>query len=337
MVVDAGYLAAHAIWLPPGAEIDVAATVEGAASSVFLYGPRDPHGGVPTCLSRGFGEDGPANAGILNTTGGEYIVLAGPSPGAPSGEVIVTVSCTGLPADDGTLGCEDDTPPCPTLAERGCPDVRCDGELARDDDGCLTCDCEPGRVCGPERGDGPWGTCALPACDCTLAQLVEVCGADGTTWPSACAARCAGVAVIEAGPCTSTCPNLASCETPCWGLRSIDPNSGCPTCDCAPTWPATVADCRACPLDEAPVCGADGVTYRNRCAARCAGAKLLYAAACVDDCRTLPEGCDLDCPWGLRLGDDCVLCDCADGPSATCESAGDTACVIFEGLDAPTT
>jgi len=134
-----------------------------------------------------------------------------------------------------------------------------------------------------------------------------------------------------------SCPDLTDCDAPCRGLRTVDPATGCPTCDCAPSTPTTSEDCAACSLDESPVCGTDGVTYRNRCVARCAGARILYRAACVDGCRQPPEGCALDCPHGLRLSDSCVQCDCAPAPTVGCVDAGDTLCATFPGLSAPTT
>jgi hypothetical protein len=326
-----GALRAQALWLPEGAAFSAVAQLDDALPSLFLYGPRDARGAVATCIAVGADHDGEgAIASLSSAVEGEYLIVAGPAVGATGGALSVSASC------DNAL-CTEAESPCPTLSELGCEATRCDGELKRDDQGCLTCDCQSGRVCGADRSDGPSGTCILPACDCTQAPGAEICGADGQTWPSTCAAHCAGVPVALPDACDVPCPDLQGCDAPCKGLRALSATTGCPTCECAPATPESAEDCAACSLDESPVCGADGVTYRNRCVARCAGARLLYRAACVEGCRRPPEGCTLDCPYGLRLGDACTLCDCAPAPSPGCVDAGDTVCVTFPGLSAPTT
>jgi hypothetical protein len=329
--IEPGTLRAQAVWLPEGAAFSVVAHLAGDHTSLFLYGPRGARGDVSGCITAGSEHDAPgASASLSNVAEGEYLIVAGPAVGAPGGALSVSAACD-------NEACATPESPCPTLSELGCEATRCDGELDRDDQGCLTCVCMTGRVCGADRSDGPAGTCILPACDCTAVPIAEVCGVDGRTWPSACAAQCAGVAVALDDTCGASCPGLTSCDTPCWGRRALDVATGCPTCDCAPTTPEAVEDCAACSRDESPVCGADGVTYLNRCTARCAGTRLLYRAACVEGCRQPPEGCTLDCPFGLRLGEDCVLCDCAAAPTAGCVDAGDTVCVSFPGLSDPTT
>ena len=132
---------------------------------------------------------------------------------------------------------------------------------------------------------------------------------------------CAQVAVAVDGPCAISCSHIAPCNTPCPGPRRLDAH-GCPTCDCLADFATEAASCRACPPDGEPVCGSDGVTYTGRCAARCAGAKLLYAAACLPDCRHPPVGCDLDCAWGLAAApagaESCLACECAAPPPVGC-------------------
>ena len=180
----------------------------------------------------------------------------------------------------------------------------------------------------------------MPGCTCEPAETDEqVCGADGNTYDNACHALCRAVPVMFEGPCVSTCSELSAYEAPCYGLRRIDAD-GCPTCECAPDLPETAADCSGCPIAYGPVCGSDGVTYWNRCHARCSGVRLLYAAACADGCRSLPEGCELDCDWGFQLGtleDECLTCACAPGPWSGCVPAGAPVCVELGAFRGPVT
>lgn len=328
--VAAAALSAHAVWLRKGEEVKVRALTQtfGAELELVAYGPRDAFGGLPFCGGITSGQS--ASLTIKADADGEWVVLVGSLPGGDALEYSVRATCE--------AGCDASAPRCPTLAERGCGATRCDGELTRDAAGCLTCACETGALCSPDRAAGPGGSCVLPACQCDDAAGGAVCGADGQTWASACAANCAAVPVAKAGPCEIACPALAACEAPCFGLRALGPD-GCPTCECGSRFAAEAASCAACPLDEAPVCGSDGVTYPNACRARCAGAKILYAAACTDGCRAAPAGCALDCAFGLRPvagGESCLACACADLPTS-CEVSGAPVCATLPGPIGATT
>jgi hypothetical protein len=66
-----------------------------------------------------------------------------------------------------------------------------------------------------------------------------------------------------------------------------------------------------CPLIYAPVCGVDGVTYGNSCAAECAGVEIAYDGECRDRCE--PVLCDLYCELGFAVDPEtgCEICECA--------------------------
>ncbi len=169
-------------------------------------------------------------------------------------------------------------------------------------------ECPSGAVC--ERMPDGEAVCAV--CECPQEpDPTPVCGADGRTYPSACAARCAGQPRFAEGACEEPSP-----------------------CVCPPT--------------PAPVCGADGVVYNNRCELACAEQRPGDAERCWPDplelgCRSdedcLVTGCDesvcaaaptrscprysLEAACHVRYG----ACGCQEGRCAYGQTAETRTCV----------
>jgi hypothetical protein len=145
-------------------------------------------------------------------------------------------------------------------------------------------DCGEGEFCDTPPGScRTTGTCRPRPEACPL-DIDPVCGCDGRTYDSACAAAAAGTGVASRGPCGDRCGTIAGfpcppgefCEFPVDTCGIVD-NGG--TCVPAPD---------ACPEIFQPVCGCDGTTYANDCERRRAGAQKAHDGRCrcrVIECR----------------------------------------------------
>ena len=136
--------------------------------------------------------------------------------------------------------------------------------------------CGKGDFCEKTAGDcGGTGTCQVRPRACPLYFVyAPVCGCDGKTYDSQCAAAVEGVSVLHKGECkdSSECQGDKDCLSEEFCLS--------PEGTCAPPGVCAFRS-RICPMIFAPVCGCDGVTYGNSCEAFGAGASILHQGPCL--------------------------------------------------------
>lgn len=142
------------------------------------------------------------------------------------------------------------------------------------------CDFPPEAGCG--RADAP-GTCQ-PQPELCPEIFAPVCGCDGVTYDNACFANAAGVSAETEGPCApdpegQACGSRGLPECAEGSFCSFAPGANCGRADapgsCAPRP-------ELCTFEFNPVCGCDGVTYGNACAAASAGVSVDFAGECED-------------------------------------------------------
>ncbi len=177
------------------------------------------------------------------------------------------------------------------------------------------CNFAPESICG--RGDAG-GICTARPDRCEPSDA-PVCGCDGVTYASACAAARAGVSVERDGRCeVERCqprePNACGEEAFC--NVAIERR-------CGEEEDAASAECAARPercLERfEPVCGCDGENYDSECQAQAAGTSAGWYGTCErpiragERCVVLEGGRPVDLPNGTRVGP-FVCVDEGEGP-----------------------
>jgi hypothetical protein len=243
------------------------------------------------------GSGGDDAGGTGGTTGHAGSASAGRGGSGSAGK-------SGGAGTTGHAGTGSGTATCGGLAGGACPD----GQF---------CDFPPDAICGAADGTG---VCRDIPEVCTE-EYAPVCGCDDQTYGNACFAAAAGVSIVSDGPCESE-------GTVCGGFQGeqcaedeycdYPPESYCGRADgpgvCQPKP-------EACDLIYAPVCGCDGQTYGNACAAALAGVSVETDGECEGE----PNG---DVCGGLKgtacpKGSFCsypveAMCGAAD-QTGTCE------------------
>lgn len=166
----------------------------------------------------------------------------------------------------------------------------CEGELTHcwDDSMCVTDEYCKLDSCGAESG-----LCETKPMICTY-DYSPVCGCDSRTYGNACGAAGAGVNIDYVGEClieADSCSYNSDCGN----------GEFCEFDSCAAETGMCVVKPEVCTFEYAPVCGCNGETYANSCAAKSAGVSIGSNSECSienvcsenDDC-TDSEYCSLD-------------------------------------------
>ncbi|XP_071167864.1 follistatin-A-like [Mytilus edulis] len=130
-------------------------------------------------------------------------------------------------------------------------------------DSCKFVKCPAGRFCVEDQNGLPH--CIICSTDCSLARKEPVCGNNKQTYDSACHLRAEfcrtgnPIQIAYPGSCkaNATCPSI---RCPYFMECLVNPVTKQPICtNCRP---------QCSPLSVVPVCGTDGISYKNYCTMR---------------------------------------------------------------------
>jgi hypothetical protein len=172
--------------------------------------------------------------------------------------------------------------------------------------------CQAGQFCMVDGADacGGFGVgfCATLGQPCDKPEEPTwVCGCDHVDYPTACHAHSAGVNVASEGPCpVVSCMSQAQCESDQFCFFEAD--AGDPANGCGALGPGTckprpdICHDRVGPgFSYVGVCGCDGITYRDECAANLAGVSVSK----YEPCEPPPPDCTVT---GCDAGSVCKMC-----------------------------